>query len=34
MKFYINKYITNMESKDELKDINIKSHKCYHFDGN
>ena len=28
------KYITNMESKDELMDINIKSHKCYHFDGN
>ena len=31
-KFYINKYIIKMETNAELKEIDIKNHRCYYFD--
>ena len=32
MKFYINKYIIETESNDNLKEIDIKNRTCYYFD--
>ena len=32
LKFYISKCIVNMESNDELKEIDIKNCTCYYFD--
>ena len=29
--FFINKSIKNMDSNDELKDIDIKDRACYYF---
>ena len=31
-KFYINKCIINMDSNDELKEIDIENRACYYFD--
>ena len=31
-KFYINKYIIEMESNYKLKEIGIKKRACYYFD--